>query len=551
MDLRHSVKYGQLKSAREKNITLYHAISEFIDNSISSWEKNKNSIEKVEIIISFYYDKVNNKKSYVEILDNAGGMNEEELNDGMKNMIFDDLARNNNSKNQYGRGMKDAIFWIGEDSIIYTKKMNEDELIGTYEALNHSNNDDVRNKISFSNENMIKTKSGTLIKILNPFNEKKRRFVDSEIKYLQEFLGFKYYDYIKNNKLSLKLKDVKNNNIYDFDSKKVELFKFNKKDVDDNFYNTLQIWENNNQELLKESLGNNYTIKDLLELLKNNEELILKNVEVKFILDNGIAKGLLDILIFNESNERNSGVYIKHDNRYISLPEPKTNHNIQSLHKYCKSRETCTYHKWFAFDIDLKNIEGNENHKLIYPETNKLNIKFDPNGPIDIEQFNKVFNDLRKILIKFIPLIKDIKEKTQKNYTKQEIERIESNSKELGIEIKVNEDRTRELKENIPFLSDKDILIKYHYKKLSNKLFEFINADYDENNKRCIYEYDFNNDFLLIDKYKDEYQSLFCKIILNFDVAIRCLEKNNEKFDVQKIQELMREILNEKSFKKD
>lgn len=551
MDLKHSVKYGQLRSAREKNITLYHAISEFIDNSISSWEKNQDTIDKLKITISFYYDKQNNRNSFVEILDNAGGMNQHELNDGMKNMIFDPIARNNNSKNQYGRGMKDAIFWIGEDAVIYTKKLNQEELIGAYEASKHNDNDDVQNKISFSNENMIKTNSGTLIRILNAFIEKKRRFVNTEIEFLQEFLGFKYYEYIKKDKLSMSLIDIESNNIYNFKAQKVELFKLNDDQVDDNFYDTLMSWENNNTEILEKNLGNNYKIRDLFELLKKNQPLILKDLEVNFKHDNGLSKATLDVLIFNNANERNSGVYIKHDNRYISLPEPKSNHNIQSLHKYCKVREKSPYHKWFAFDIDLKNIEGNENHKLIYPETNKLNIKFDPNGPIDINHFNEVFMDLRKTLIEFVPLLKDIKEKTQKNYTKQEIVKIENNSKELGVEIKVNEDRSRELKEFIPFLSKENISIKYYYKKLNNRLFEYIQSDYDEDTQTCIYEYNFNNDFLLIDKYKDEYQSLFCKIILYFDVATRCLEKNNEKLDVQKIQELMGVILNEKSFKQD
>lgn len=97
--------------------SLIHSISEFIDNSISSYLKtNNNNIKGLHIVISIktsYNESEDNVLNQsIKIFDNAGGMNENELYHAM--IPNDREGKSDNNLNQYGLGMKIASFWLGK-----------------------------------------------------------------------------------------------------------------------------------------------------------------------------------------------------------------------------------------------------------------------------------------------------------------------------------------------------------------------------------------------------------------------------------------------------
>ena len=104
--------------------SLIHAVSEFIDNSISSYLKtNNNRINGLHILIliktSYSDTEPNAYNQSIKIFDNAGGMDEDELYHTM--IPADREGKSDNSLNQYGLGMKIASFWLGRSLKIQTR----------------------------------------------------------------------------------------------------------------------------------------------------------------------------------------------------------------------------------------------------------------------------------------------------------------------------------------------------------------------------------------------------------------------------------------------
>lgn len=108
--------------------TLWHAIAEFVDNSTASYFLNKEKIQTnyennyiLKIYITYYKDSFNKKNNYLEITDNAYGM---EFNDFRRAIQLNAKPENTNYRNEFGMGLKTAACWFGKNWEIKTTQLN-------------------------------------------------------------------------------------------------------------------------------------------------------------------------------------------------------------------------------------------------------------------------------------------------------------------------------------------------------------------------------------------------------------------------------------------
>ena len=208
--------------------THWLCLSEFIDNSVSSY-KNKNPNNPIDgLIINIDIDYSDNKNKKITITDNANGMNEAELEDSMQ--PNNTKGKSENDYNQYGIGMKLGIFWFGEDVLIYSKKKDEKTYCIDFETRTKNKSEEVRFEVIETDENIFPYfKSGTKIIISNIYN--KRKINGPELQKIINALGWRYSKLIQRGlKISLSYNiDKKSplNKIYDVKEYKNVPFNFN------------------------------------------------------------------------------------------------------------------------------------------------------------------------------------------------------------------------------------------------------------------------------------------------------------------------------------
>ncbi len=115
---------GILTLLKSMNYKVWFALSEFIDNSISSYIKNKKELEKVEgsnfkldIQINFSNDKT------ITITDNAAGINEIDFKRAFKPASIPPDAK---GLNEFGMGMKSASMWFTDEWEVRSSALGED-----------------------------------------------------------------------------------------------------------------------------------------------------------------------------------------------------------------------------------------------------------------------------------------------------------------------------------------------------------------------------------------------------------------------------------------
>lgn len=181
-------------------------LSEFIDNSIASWEGSKKNEDisglEIKITLTKFSQQLNNgniiDKYSVEIRDNAGGMNESNMRNSAE--LYDAGEKGDNDLNQHGIGMKSACFWLGDDVTIYSK--NEFETKMNVLELNSSVRKDTDelywdySSQEFDNSK-IKSETGTTI-IIDGARRDSFIFDDkSKVNFLTSYLGWKYKYYVQ------------------------------------------------------------------------------------------------------------------------------------------------------------------------------------------------------------------------------------------------------------------------------------------------------------------------------------------------------------------
>jgi|GEM_PF-409447 len=102
-----------------------HALAEFVDNSVQSYQNNKTALEEIhgpdfKLVIRITYD---NETKTIEIRDNAGGISTEDYQRAFKVAA---VPRDRTGLNEFGMGMKTAACWFSDNWSVRTKALGED-----------------------------------------------------------------------------------------------------------------------------------------------------------------------------------------------------------------------------------------------------------------------------------------------------------------------------------------------------------------------------------------------------------------------------------------
>lgn len=511
------------------------ALSEYIDNSISSYKKNNlNSVNGLIIDITFDYTDENNHK--LIILDNSSGMDSFELECSIQ--PHDIKGKSDTTYNQHGVGMKAATFWYGEDLTIYSKRKDEDEYKLELITSNKLPNDFVYVESLLSSENKIINESGTMI-IVNHVYDK--RSILTKIKQLEEIenaIGWRYNKIINQGaviKLNICSKDNKKNkaiNIKSFSNTPLtkEMLlnsdKKNIKEMKENRFNSL--WSDYYKKIHQK---NKDYLFDLWKKLENNEPL---ETSIKIILNNKECLLKFGILNDNVTRKNYCGLTIYHLDRAI-IHGPNFENSKNSCYYFAESKITSTIKaSWLYGEIDLTGIEK--------PTQNKEEFDWSYDGKENLKNIlYEIYENLNTTILDFIINISQIKSDNKNNIESQKdtIPKTFINAHDVNIKTGENNIEFLNFKINI---NDKDVEIDILE---SGK--EFLEFNYDDmNNKLTLIidpENKFWQPFLHVSNFKEK---IVNSTIIVLGLAAWKIEKMiNEDNDCKNIDliEIIKEII--------
>ena len=405
--------YEMIRGYKNRPTNEWLAISEFIDNSISSYVGDKEnrgkpsrSINGCRINIEFNNEDEDNVK--IIISDNARGMSSSELEDAMQPSNRD--GNSSNQYNQYGVGMKLGIFWFGENGTIYTKQENNDEYKLEFFTENKSNKEKIFVEAIPNSNRVIKGDHGTTVVISKVYEDRDPILKRDVINRIEKALAWRYKKLLCDGliiRLIVKSSDEKKNR--DIFIKPFEIKPFNYKDFIEEKNNT--ITKNQREDEYKERLTDLYykfangdidddLTKEAYEKLYYQQDLIF---EKEIIVNNHpvtIKFGIMSSLI--RKKNQYSGLTIYHKDRAI-VHGPNDVHNSAKQFVQVNigvSGDTAQF-RYLYGELDLTGIEE--------PDENKSKFLWSLNGENDLEsELEKIFYSLKPIL-DIITKVVDIK----------------------------------------------------------------------------------------------------------------------------------------------
>ena len=525
---KHTLKYQDLWKYKDEQLTLSFCLSEFIDNSISSCEQQIwNSNPNYKLVIDIDFD--SQRKQYI-ISDNAGGMLPEELNIAMVIGKKSNYDYDNSKKNQYGIGMKSAIFWIGKNAIIYSKCSNYDEVYGDYHADMKNSNDDVVHDINRTeHQNEISSKTGTKI-IINNVYPNNRTITKDQFEKIDYFLGHRYSKYLSSGNLEINvrfndIKDKYNNKIQTWDIYRDGVYQFN---IDSSKLSKDEL-ENKINNSMDAINGNQVLINDIKYKLINGLPLEFDDF-IDINKDGNEYKTKIKVYILNKASKELAGLGIIQSNRYIHHPVLiKKEDKLGGLYKPWNNNVGFAdgHWRWIRVDLALEDIPGNERCNLVKPEKNKKELIFDN---FDQNYFDITLSLKFKEWARLTNIVRELSQ-TNKN---DETEKFENKDARVSYD----EENDVLSTEEIVFLDNSEqkikTKIKILYKPYENWLINLVNHNEDDN----LYEYEYNSGNKYFSKIKKESElSYVLKLIIYLDIFY--LGKNDNESLAKNIESIL------------
>ena len=124
IDIRPGV--GAINAYRYMDTNEWFALAELVDNSIASWENNKQHLTdlktgKARLIVDIRFDPID--RGRIKVWDNAGGINTADFQRAFKPGAAPDEKT---SLSRYGLGMKMASIWFADNWKVTTTAFNEE-----------------------------------------------------------------------------------------------------------------------------------------------------------------------------------------------------------------------------------------------------------------------------------------------------------------------------------------------------------------------------------------------------------------------------------------
>lgn len=429
--------YDCLVNFKDKNSNYVLSLSEFIDNSISSFlETNDNDINGLNIDISFDYSNKDNWTLTIE--DNAGGIERERMVRAIQPNDTKDKSQYT-GYNQYGLGMKYGILYFGLDFAIYSKKINQPEYYLELYTTKHNGDEEVFIETFESKTKNVKNNSGTKIVISHLHNNRKFTEQRGKQDFIKNGLAWRYNKLINNGmKINIEIK-YPNGTCHKFSiESEYKLKSFKKEQL---FYKgsqkIIEERQKQYQKILAE-ITRKYKSNDdgelfniFLNKLESNESL---EYEMPIKINDKETLIKFGVLAFDATNKvKKCGITLYHENRGIYHgPNDDENkmENFQFLQKNRGSGGDPKY-RWLFGEIDLTGIER--------PETNKAGFIWSANGEQELKDFlkEKIYDKIEPILQLIVDIDK-VKEQDNDSLAKS-VDEI-NNKVNLGAEFYVNDD---------------------------------------------------------------------------------------------------------------
>lgn len=598
MEYKHTLTYGILWKYKEDSKTsLELCLSEFIDNSIASYEitpeRVNNPMDRLVVTITYHIRKnvgqSNPVGKYYTILDNANGMNMSTLESAMI-QYKNSEAKKQTSMNQYGIGMKFGIFWIGSDADIYSKEQYCSEFVGRYDAFGKQESEDVVSKTSLSDKKVIPYSSGTEIKIKNVY--KHRALTNAKMESLKTFFSFRYAPYLTDGNLEIILEVIEH--VYNPKTGLEDVTKTNKVCIDKDaalnsrlkYFNLKDIFPNDEKrEKIIQVINTEETenpewsefIRQKVDMLKNCEDMTFDDyLTIPKAMGNWMdgdkpvfsttefIKAPIKVHILSEPSKTLCGLGIIHNKRYIHHPSP-SNKEMNAVKNYplvLNERNFEGRYKWLYLELNLEDIPGNNSCEFIKPDKNKSQIIFDlsesklesnssyleNSGYLNQFSFEESLQDYVK---KVLPLLKLL---TKLSATKSELKKydIDKSLKEIkedennyahGIQFDAQENNLifDNKFQSLSFLDNKK-MIKIHLN-YENDINDVILSKKEETEDEIIYDFNPCNKWF---NYKNNGLTIsinFMAFLVGIDLALSKKEGStlSECNDVQELIELIGE----------
>lgn len=399
--------YAMIKAYKNQPSNKWLALSEFIDNSISSWQGKDNpekSLEGLEIKIIFDTRDDNNLRLIIS--DNANGMSEDEIVNAMQ--PSDRRNKKDTHYNQYGVGMKLGIFWYGEDGIVHSKIKGKKEYCVELKTSIHDENEGVEVSSEKPDKNVIEYESGTTVIIEKVYLNRKLK--SNDLKDIKDALGWRYgkilsrytnsNQYIPGMKIQIKelsLDTKKTNSFSDVEASHHTPFSidrfisYHSKKSGYNIKKFVKEWEESVDNILyDEKNQDKHILKKFCQLLKEEKDLVS---EIDIVFDNNkIAPLKFGILAPSSNYSKIEGVTTYHIARAIDHG-PNTSESSTLSFKTTKNTGGVgdpTYRRLFG-EINLTGIEN--------PDQNKSRFDWSYNGKDKINKvLDKIWGELKPLL---------------------------------------------------------------------------------------------------------------------------------------------------------
>ena len=549
--------YEMIKGYKNYPTNTCLALSEFIDNSIGSFQQNNPNNPIDGLIVTILFDNRNSKNKKIIISDNANGMSAEKMEEAMQ--PNDRRGKSDVQYNQYGVGMKLGIFWFGSDCTIWSKQKNFQENKLVFGASEKNDQDEVFVDAVESEDNKVKYSSGTTIEIYNVYDNEGKDFISrrGELDKLLDGLGWRYNKLIQKGltiKVIVRTNEAKKNDDYlvkPYFNKPFNINQLINKNKNSNITKQQRVdyYNRKIQELYEKLTSNNSNpsneIIDAYNKINNDEDVELtktlvingKEVELKYA-----------IMDANRSNmARYSGVTLYHMDRAI-MHGPNDlgkNNNFSFVERTGFSGGKARF-RWLYGELNLTGIEN--------PDENKSNFTWSGNSKQELQQ------QLEEIYEKLLPLLELI----------SSIKEIDTNKPPNEKETKLISEQLTSKFSNISFLKKPEIICSSknsdenaiknswdifgeQYEIIiseTNSIENFLEINADDRNKRLeIFiqaENKFWKPFVTNDKFKGELLYPLCIIlavsqwIYNNDEKLSEIDKNKTKDYSTIIDELIK-----------
>lgn len=546
--------YEMIRGYKHKPSNYCLAIGEFIDNSISNYQKkdDTNPIDGLKVHIIFNFE--DKKNSRILISDNANGMSAIDMEEAMQ--PSDRKGKKDTDYNQYGVGMKLGIFWFGEDVTIYSKLHNEDEYKLELNTSNRGHGTEVEVESNKSRDRVIQYKSGTTIIINKIYANRNITIENNSLNKFKHALGWRYNKLIEKGleiRISVMSDNLNKNSddiiepFFNRPFQKEQLFSNKKlkskirKDKENKFNKLIHDLYNDIPKLKESNKIDSELLMEAYHKLVNNEKMEFK----KYICVNDQYPELnFAIFDFDKNNKGlYTGVTIYHKERAIMHgPNDDKSYNFYFINRNKGSGGDPKW-RWLYGDLNLTGIE--------VPDENKYRFDWSPHGEENLkEAFEKIYYSLEPIL-KIIVDVEQLKENNKPNWKEaQEIAHGFKNSFKNSFIKSVNiiENNNGELGPSANcIIGDEEYKIEIFETEDDINFMQVVNIDHEKTIrvyiesdnkfwKPMIHENDFKNNFL----YPFVLVLSLAQLLYNNEDFQEKMDKNKEKNFIDIIAEIVK-----------